>query len=149
MFRIKTVLLPDLIISFTNKEFYLQTKSHFENVATLYTGLVDKFLKVQPRPVLAQITEKMNEFHKEKSQNYHIDYIEPNRKDITNEVLSSSIVKLCITHSLQNVSEFRTSLKLETVTPLYGSISDFLRSVNTEYLKIWLKNIEEYSRLLP
>lgn len=62
VFRIKTSMLPDLIISLTNKEFYLQSKSNFENVATLYKGLVDKFRKVQPRPVLNQIAEKINEF---------------------------------------------------------------------------------------
>ena len=62
------------------------------------------------------------------------------------ENITKQITNLCFTHSLENVHVMRNYLNLETVTPLYGSISDFLRSVNKKYIKLWLKYFEDYSR---
>lgn len=118
----------------------------FINAANLYKGNVNNFLGVQPRNILLQIVRKINEYHKVQSHDYIIDYIPPPDQKESNENITKQITNLCFTHSLENVYVMRNYLNLETVTPLYGSISDFLRSVSKKYIKLWLKYFEDYSR---
>ena len=140
LFRMKDKDIISKITQITTENVELQNKETLINVVNLNHGIVKYFMNIQPRTNLLKLSNDLFEYHKKVSNEQLL-----TKKQEDN--LQEFNLHICETHSFYLMEILRKELKdVKQYIPIYGSIFDFLNSINQKNLKIWLRNFERYVR---